>query len=133
MLFLQSYISLFQNSLELGFKGRLLWLTTASFFFYGWWDWRFLFLIIFSGLVDFAAALGMARYEKHRKLLLVLSMSANIGSLSVFKYSGFIARNLDSCLGLSGSFSLFSHIPDFFLVTPVGISFLHISEFKLYH
>ncbi len=104
-------------------KGRLLWLTTASFFFYGWWDWRFLFLIIFSGLVDFAAALGMARYEKHRKLLLVLSMSANIGSLSVFKYSGFIARNLDSCLGLSGSFSLFSHIPDFFLVTPVGISF----------
>jgi len=104
-------------------KGRLLWLTTASFFFYGWWDWRFLFLIIFSGLVDFTAALGMARYEKHRKLLLVLSMLANIGSLSVFKYSGFITRNLDSFLGLSGSFSLVSHIPDFFLVTPVGISF----------
>ncbi len=104
-------------------KGRLLWLTAASFFFYGWWDWRFLFLIIFSGLVDFTAAIGMARYEKHRKLLLILSMLANIGSLSVFKYSGFIARTLDSFLGLSGQFALVNHIPEFFLVTPVGISF----------
>lgn len=104
-------------------KGRLLWLTAASFFFYGWWDWRFLFLIIFSGLVDFTAAIGMARYEKHRKLFLIFSMIANIGSLSVFKYSGFIARTLDSFLGLSGQFSLVNHIPEFFLVTPVGISF----------
>ena len=104
-------------------NARLLWLTIASFFFYGWWDWRFLFLIVFSGLIDYGAALGMARFPARKKLLLVLSVIANIGSLSVFKYSGFIAQNIDSFLGLQGSLSLLSNIPDFFLITPVGISF----------
>ncbi len=104
-------------------KGRLLWLTSMSFFFYGWWDWRFLFLIIFSGLIDFVAALRMERNEKHRKLMLILSMSANIGSLAIFKYSEFIAQNIDSLFSLSGPYSLASHIPEFFWITPVGISF----------
>ncbi|MBN2805460.1 MAG: MBOAT family protein [Prolixibacteraceae bacterium] len=104
-------------------KGRLLWLTMASFFFYGWWDWRFLFLILFSGLVDYLAALGMYRFQRHKKLLLIISVLANIGSLSVFKYSGFIASNLDQLFGLNGAFSLVAQIPDFFLITPVGISF----------
>lgn len=54
---------------------------------------------------------------------MVLSVIANIGSLSVFKYSGFIAQNIDSFLGLQGSVSLLSNIPNFFLITPVGISF----------
>lgn len=104
-------------------KGRLLWLTVMSFFFYGWWDWRFLFLILFSGLVDFFGGLAMEKWEKHRKLFLTLSIVGNVGSLSIFKYSGFIAHNIDLLLGLSGQFSLASHIPEFFLVTPVGISF----------
>lgn len=40
---------------------RWIYLVTASFIFYGWWDWRFLFLIIASGLIDYFAALGMER------------------------------------------------------------------------
>ena len=104
-------------------KGRLCWLTLASFFFYGWWDWRFLFLIIFSGLIDYAAALGMLRFPNRKKLLLIASIFANISSLSLFKYSGFIAENLDILFGLNGSLSLVAHTPEFFLITPVGISF----------
>lgn len=104
-------------------KGRLVWLTVASFFFYGWWDWRFLFLIVFSGLVDYYSALGMERFPNRKKLLLYLSVIANLGSLSLFKYSGFIAENLDKLLGLKVSFSLVAQTPDFFLITPVGISF----------
>ena len=104
-------------------KARLLWLTIASFFFYGWWDWRFIFLIVFSGLVDYFAALGMVRFPKQKKFLFVLSILANVGSLSVFKYSGFIASNIDALFGLSGSLSLLANTPDFFLITPVGISF----------
>ncbi len=105
-------------------KGRLIWLTAASFFFYGWWDWRFLFLIIFSGLVDFFAARAMFKKPENKKLFLILSILANIGSLSLFKYSGFFAENLDILFGLEGSkFSIASHIPDFFLITPIGISF----------
>jgi D-alanyl-lipoteichoic acid acyltransferase DltB (MBOAT superfamily) len=104
-------------------KGKLVWLTAMSLFFYGWWDWRFLFLIVFSGLVDFFSALAMDKWEKHRKLMLILSIVGNVGSLSIFKYSGFIAHNIDALLGLSGQFSLAAQIPEFFLVTPVGISF----------
>jgi D-alanyl-lipoteichoic acid acyltransferase DltB (MBOAT superfamily) len=104
-------------------KGRLLWLTLASFFFYGWWDWRFLFLILFSGLVDYYAALGMVRFANRKKLLLILSILVNIGSLSLFKYSGFIAENLDALFGLQGLVSFSAHLPEFFLITPVGISF----------
>lgn len=102
---------------------RLAWLTVMSFFFYGWWDWRFLFLIIFSGLVDYFSALAMEKWEKHRKILLILSIVGNLGSLCIFKYSGFIAHNIDALLGLSGPLSLYNHIPEFFLVTPIGISF----------
>ena len=104
-------------------KGRLIWLCIASFFFYGWWDWRFLFLIIFSGLVDYFSALGMERFRQWKKMFLFLSIFANIASLSVFKYSGFIAEIIDNLLGLTGNISLSEHIPAFVLVTPVGISF----------
>ncbi len=104
-------------------KGRLIWLTTASFFFYGWWDWRFLSLILISGLIDYFAALGISRYPGRKKILLILSIVANVGSLSLFKYSGFIAENIDKLFGLHGSFSLAANIPEFFLITPVGISF----------
>ncbi|HCE59048.1 MAG TPA: membrane-bound O-acyltransferase family protein [Prolixibacteraceae bacterium] len=104
-------------------KGRLFWITAASFFFYGWWDWRFLSLILISGLIDFIAALGIVRFPKQKKLLLILSVAGNIGSLALFKYSGFVAENIDKLLGLQGSFSLAANIPEFFLITPVGISF----------
>lgn len=104
-------------------KGRLIFLTIASFFFYGWWDWRFLSLIAISGLIDYFAALSIARYPSRKKFLLGLSIVANLGSLSLFKYSGFIAENIDNILGLHGTFSLAANIPEFFLITPVGISF----------
>ncbi len=104
-------------------KGRLFWLTLMSFVFYGWWDWRFLFLIVFSGGVDYLAGIGMVKYERFRKPLLISSLAANIGALSIFKYSGFFAQNLDALLGLSGQFSFSANINDFFLITPVGISF----------
>lgn len=104
-------------------KGRLIWLTAASFFFYGWWDWRFLSLIAISGLIDYLAGLGIARFPTRKKLLLILSVIGNLGSLSLFKYSGFIAENIDNLLGLQGSLSLAANIPQFFLITPVGISF----------
>lgn len=104
-------------------KARLLWLTMASFFFYGWWDWRFIFLIVFSGLIDYVSALAMHKSPNKRKLFLVISILGNIGSLSVFKYWHFIADNIDALLGLEGSYTLLSQTPDIFLITPIGISF----------
>ncbi|MCK5066020.1 MAG: MBOAT family protein [Bacteroidales bacterium] len=99
-------------------------LVAASFFFYGWWDWRFLFLILTSGFIDYFGARGIYRYQKQKKLFLILSILGNVGSLAVFKYSGFIAENIDMVLGLAGVKSnLAGDIPEFMLLLPVGISF----------
>ena len=103
---------------------RWIYLVGASFVFYGWWDWRFLFLIVASGLVDFFAGLGMEAYPRRKKLFLLFSLFGNLGSLAVFKYSSFIASNLDRMFASAGwHTSLLADIPDFMLILPVGISF----------
>lgn len=103
---------------------RWVYLTLMSFVFYGWWDWRFLFLIVFSGLIDYGAALAMVKNPKHRRFWLVLSLIGNLGSLIAFKYSGFIGRTVEDLASTFGmELDVVSHIPDFTLVLPVGISF----------
>jgi len=99
---------------------RWIYLVFASFVFYGWWDWRFLFLIIASGLIDFFAGLGMAKFPDRKKLLLILSLIGNIGSLGIFKYLDFATGNITGILQFLGfSFQL----PAANLILPVGISF----------
>ena len=99
---------------------RWIYLVAASFVFYGWWDWRFLFLIIGSGLIDFLAGLGIERFPRHRKLLLVLSVMGNVCSLGVFKYLDFGINNINWILK---SFGIETHIPIAHLILPIGISF----------
>lgn len=95
-------------------------LTAASFFFYGWWDWRFIFLLLLSGLIDFFAALGMERSRGWRRPLLVLSLMGNLGVLAVFKYLDFGLANLNAVLDALG---LDAAAPLPRLMLPVGISF----------
>jgi D-alanyl-lipoteichoic acid acyltransferase DltB (MBOAT superfamily) len=105
-------------------QGKWIYITIASFVFYGWWDWRFLFLIIFSGIIDFYAGLYIIKYPRLRKPLLLLSLFMNLGSLAIFKYSVFIVENLDALFNATGfSINLSAHIPSFALILPVGISF----------
>ncbi len=105
-------------------KLRWVFLVIASFFFYGWWDWRFLFLILASGFIDYFAAFGIQRFPVRKKLFLVLSIVGNVGSLAVFKYSGFIAQNIDAFTRMLGfGTHLYENIPEFMLILPVGISF----------
>ncbi|MDT8308385.1 MAG: MBOAT family O-acyltransferase [Bacteroidales bacterium] len=95
-----------------------------SFIFYGWWDWRFIFLIIGSGLIDFFAARAIYRYQRYKKLFLLISILGNIGSLMVFKYLGFLAENIEMLFAQFGQQTeLTSTINPFFLILPVGISF----------
>lgn len=94
----------------------------ASYVFYGWWDWRFLCLILFSTLLDYTIGLSFKRHEKAktRKLLLWLSLGVNLGLLGVFKYYGFF---LDSFVE---AFSIFGQqiSPNTLnIILPVGISF----------
>lgn len=100
---------------------RYWFITIMSFIFYGWWDWRFLLLIILSGTVDFLAGLLMDKLNRPfaRKLALAFSIAVNLGTLCIFKYSGFFAENIDAVLGTA----LKDNIPAFALILPVGISF----------
>jgi len=99
---------------------RWIYLVAASFVFYGWWDWRFLFLIIFSGLIDFFAGLGMKRFRNHRTQLLILSLIGNLGTLALFKYMNFGISNLNGLLSIFGSSREISYVH---WILPVGISF----------
>jgi len=107
-----------------GNSRRWSFIIVSSFIFYGWWDWRFLFLLIGTGLVDFVAALAMEKWPQKRRVFLILSLGSNISVLMFFKYSGFLAENLDHLLLNFGiATHLHSQLPDFALILPIGISF----------
>ncbi len=99
---------------------RWIYLVFASFVFYGWWDWRFLFLIMGSGFIDYFAGLAMAKFPAKKRLWLILSIIGNIGSLGLFKYLDFGLANLNWIFQLVGADI---QIPMAHLILPVGISF----------
>ena len=78
-------------ALNSSLKVQNLFLLIVSYIFYGWWDWRFLSLILFSTIVDFFIGQFIFKYEsnKKRKTLLITSLVLNLGLLGVFKYYNF--------------------------------------------
>ena len=105
-------------------NGRWVTITAASLVFYGWWDWRFIFLLLAAGLNDYAAARAMAAWPSWKRWFLVASLAGNLGSLSVFKYAGFSAENAGLLAAAAGHpVDLMSQLPAFTLILPVGISF----------
>jgi D-alanyl-lipoteichoic acid acyltransferase DltB (MBOAT superfamily) len=97
-------------------------LVVASYFFYGWWDWRFTFLMAGSSLVDFAVSLVLLRTEHPRKRLLVLwsALSFNLVVLGYFKYFNFFA---DSFVRLAHQFGWEPSLVTVSVILPVGLSF----------
>ena len=67
----------------------------ASYVFYGWWDWRFLSLILFSSIVDYLVGIKLKREDNQvkRKVLLWVSIIINLGFLGFFKYYNFFLEN----------------------------------------
>ncbi len=97
-------------------------LLIASYFFYGWWDWRFLFLIVISSIVDYIVAqkIPLAKTIRNKKLLLVISILVNLGMLGFFKYYNFFVDSfIDSFAGLG----IHLHARTLNVILPVGISF----------
>ncbi len=107
-------------------KNKLAWvyLVIFSFIFYGWWDWRFIFLIIGSGLIDFFSGLLIFRYRRFAKPLLLLSLTANLGVLFLFKYSRFIFTQIENLFKhFDVVLNLTKNYPEFLYILPIGISF----------
>ena len=94
-------------------------LLTASYVFYAWWDWRFLFLILITSASSFASGLLMPK-TIHKRWVLTACVLLNLGILGVFKYYGFFIDNLQAMLAPLG---IALDAPTLHLILPVGISF----------
>jgi len=103
-------------------KAQNVFIVIVSYIFYGWWDWRFLSLILFSTLVDYWVGRRL-KYQQdttRRKLLLLTSISVNLGLLGFFKYYNFFLDNFVEAFSFFGK-----DIPanSLNIILPVGISF----------
>src|SRR3954447_26046114 len=101
---------------------RKLWLLVCSYIFYAAWNWKFLFLLIGSSLLDYVVGVGLARTENPgtRRAWIALSLSANLGVIAFFKYYNFFvtsAATLLEWLGVPASIHTLN------IVIPVGVSF----------
>lgn len=97
-------------------------IVVASYVFYGWWDWRFLSLIIFSTIVDYLIGQRLRTEDKlsKRKILLWTSIIVNLGFLGFFKYYNFFLENFVDAFSL---FGMQINPNSLNIILPVGISF----------
>ncbi|MEO8017809.1 MAG: MBOAT family protein [Pseudomonadota bacterium] len=105
-----------------------LFLLAASYFFYGWWDWRFLGLMALSTVLDYIVAnkIDASDNPRHRKLLLTASLIFNFSILGFFKYFNFFADSFSKVAELFG----LGGVPHTFwsIVLPPAISFYTFQE-----
>lgn len=97
-------------------------LLAASYFFYGWWDWRFLGLIFFSSSIDYTVGLLLSNTEdsRKRKMYLTATLIVNLVILGFFKYFNFFAQSFQALLAAFGVEAGFTTLN---IILPVGISF----------
>jgi D-alanyl-lipoteichoic acid acyltransferase DltB (MBOAT superfamily) len=113
-------------SVSWALRERLQWrkfvLLAASYFFYGYWDWRFMALLAGSTAFNYLAGLAIARSINAtvRKRILVGAVTMNLGLLGVFKYYNFF---IDSLTDLLVPLGLGRDMPFLEIILPIGISF----------
>lgn len=97
-------------------------IVVASYTFYGWWDWRFLSLIIFSTVLDYSIGINLSKQESNtkRKILLWTSIFVNLGFLGFFKYYNFFLDNFITAFSFFGTEINANSLN---IILPVGISF----------
>jgi alginate O-acetyltransferase complex protein AlgI len=103
-------------------------LLAASYFFYGWWDWRFLLLMLASTSLDYIIALQIAKSESQakRRTLLIVSLIVNFSFLGVFKYFNFFIDSFSSTVQMLGIHHI--PLPLLRIILPPGISFYTFQE-----
>lgn len=99
-----------------------IFIVAASYFFYGWWDWRFLLLILFTTLACYCSGvlIGISKQRLRRRWICGINIGINIAILCFFKYFNFFSENLKIL------FQQFGYQLDWFtldVLLPVGISF----------
>lgn len=105
-----------------GKNQRYIWLTIASYIFYGYWNPWFTSLMAISTFIDFFVAKYIHKNENNtkRRMALILSLCANLGLLGFFKYFNF---GLDTVNSIANLFNLSPNLPALNIILPIGISF----------
>lgn len=100
--------------------GRKILLLASSYFFYAFWDWRFLFLILLSTAAGYYFGKEIYRSENatSRKAILISSIIANLGFLGLFKYFNFFIESANTMFGKFGF-----NLSALNIILPIGISF----------
>lgn len=103
-------------------RPRILLILIGSLVFYGAWNYRFIPLLVGSGIADYfiAQAIFNAGTQQRKKLLVTLSLVINLGILGLFKYADFVLRSVADFLLV---FGVQASLPTLSWVLPVGISF----------
>lgn len=114
------FIIVFSLYLLLPFRLQNRMLFFASYVFYGWWDWRFLSLVLLSTIVDYFCAIGIEDRPRHARHFIHFSVIFNLTLLGIFKYYDFFALSFQKMFA-----SLGVSVDPFLLnvALPVGISF----------
>lgn len=109
-------------SLNGNLKLQNLFILVSSYYFYSCWDYRFLFLLIFSTFLDYFTGLKIANAQTtgHKRAWLIISVAINLGFLGFFKYYNFFIDQFASLLSLMG---FKPNLWTLSLILPVGISF----------
>ena len=123
LVFLPIVFSLYWFVLNKNLFFQNLLILLSSYLFYGWWDYRFLSLIIFSTIVDFfiGKKIYLTKDIKKRKLFLMLSLVVNLGILGFFKYFNFFIDSFSDFISLTG-YNIDNQWT-LSIILPVGISF----------
>lgn len=96
-------------------------LLVASYFFYMSWNPKYVLLILVSTLVSYLCGIGIEKFEKHKKAIVILSASLELGILFLFKYAQFVIDTAANILNVFHIYTLDKLTLS--LILPVGISF----------
>lgn len=121
-IFLPIVFLLYWALADRGLRTQNLLLLAASYYFYACWDWRFLFLLLFSTLLDYVSGLRIAsaRTAWTKRAWFWTSIGVNLGFLGLFKYYDFFIVSFIEMLSVVG---IRAHAPTLGIILPVGISF----------
>lgn len=103
-----------------GQKLRAAWLVLASIFFYGYWDFRYVALLIFSILTNFFVGRKIFHSSTQKKSWLIAGIIFNLSLLFYFKYVGFFLTNINFFFGKN------FFVPE--IILPLGISFFTFTQ-----
>jgi len=121
-IFLPVVFLIYWFALNSNLKMQSCFLLLAGYFFYGWWDWRFLFLLILVSIINYLIGIRIDINEENRKrkIWLITGLVINISILGVFKYYNFFVDSFIDLISMAGYDLQGSTVN---IVLPLGISF----------